>query len=87
MKISWQFYKDGEGIFQPGFLEDPDDCLNSNAQLLKSSGYHRFIYRLDDKLVKAFTFSNFIEKLKWTRGFSAPQKEWNIMKADRKSVV
>ena len=80
MKISWQFYKDGENVFQPSFLEDPETSLNSNAQLLKSSGYHRFIYRLDDKLVKAFTFSNFIEKLKWKRGFSAPQKEWNIMK-------
>lgn len=81
MKISWQFYKDGDGVFQPGFLSDPETILSSSAQLLKSSGYHRFVYRLDDKLVKAFTFSNFIEKLKWKRGFSAPQKEWNILKA------
>ena len=63
MKISWQFYKDGDGVFQPGFLSDPETILSSSAQLLKSSGYHRFVYRLDDKLVKAFTFSNFIEKL------------------------
>lgn len=81
MKINWTFGKglDG-GSFSEAFLNAPEEAVSQSGQLLKSSGYHRFVYRLGDDLVKFFEFSSFFEKLKWKRGFSAPQKEWNILR-------
>ena len=79
MKAEWFFYKEADAL-PPEFLEDPEKVIKEKAQLLKSSGYHREVYRLDDLLIKAFTFSNFLEKLKWKKGFSAPQREWNIQR-------
>lgn len=80
MKIDWQFGKNFDANDLPeAFLNAPEEVLSASAVLLKSSGYHRFVYRLGGSLVKSFEFSSFFEKLKWKRGFSAPQKEWRIL--------
>ena len=81
MKINWQFGKNFEiDKLSEDFLASPDDLLSSSGQLLKSSGYHRFVFQFGDNLIKVFEFSSLFEKLKWKRGFSAPQKEWKILK-------
>ena len=81
VKINWTYGKgfDSRSLSE-AFLNAPEETLSQSGQLLKSSGYHRFVYRLGSDLVKFFEFSSFFEKLKWKRGFSAPQKEWNILK-------
>ena len=77
--IFWEFAKGREEALAKAFLENPAPLLKESGEILKTSGFHRLIWRYENFLVKEFVFSSFFERLKWKNKISAPQKEWRAL--------